>query len=125
MTPEALQARTIFEDAGAQLKEAAKDLKDKNRIQADFAMRGKPCKHILAVRMLLERQLKGDPNPTADEIPARPPRKTYKQDWPNYNLAQMNEKDHFQVLLADLCRPLPELPLKNAEKGGRLAPADQ
>ena len=85
----------------------------------DFQTRGKPCKHILAVRLLLERQLRGDPNPTPDQIPPRAPRKTYKQDWPNYNLAQTNEKDHFQVLLADLCRPLPELPLKNAEKGGR------
>ena len=33
----------------------------------DFALHGsgtgKPCKHILAVRLLLERQLKGEPNP--------------------------------------------------------------
>ena len=85
----------------------------------DFQLRALPCKHILAVRLLLERQLRGDPNPAPEQIPPRAPRKTYRQDWPNYNLAQTNEKDHFQVLLADLCRPLPELPLKNAEKGGR------
>ena len=28
---------------------------------------------------------------------------TYSQDWPNYNLAQQNEKDRFLVLLRDLC----------------------
>ena len=31
------------------------------------------------------------------------PRTTYSQDWPNYNLAQQNEKDRFLVLLSDLC----------------------
>ena len=70
----------------------------------DFGLRGKPCKHVLAVRMLLERQLKGDPNPEPAAIPPRPPRPTYSQDWVNYNAAQTNEKDHFQALLADLCR---------------------
>src|SRR6185312_9844578 len=29
---------------------------------------------------------------------------SYKQDWPKYNAAQTNEKDKFQILLADLCR---------------------
>ena len=76
----------------------------------DFALRGKPCKHILAVRMLLERQMKGEPNPTADQIPPRPPRATYQQDWVNYNAAQANEKDHFQALLADLCRGIVQPP---------------
>jgi transposase len=90
----------------------------------DFQLRGQgcdqPCKHILAVRLLLNRQINGEPNPTPDQIPQREKRKTYSQDWPNYNLAQTNERDHFQVLLADLCRPLPELPVKSA-KGGRPA----
>lgn len=80
----------------------------------DFALNGsgtgKPCKHILAVRMLLERQLKGEPNPDPATAPARPPRATYRQDWVNYNAAQANEKDHFQVLLADLCRGIVQPP---------------
>ena len=71
----------------------------------------------MAVRLLLERQLKGEPNPEPATIPARPPRATYKQDWPNYNLAQTNEKDHFQELLADLCRGI-KMPSPNP-KGGR------
>jgi len=74
----------------------------------DFALRAAPCKHILGVRQLLERQLKGEPNPTADEIPAVPPRPTYKQDWPSYNLAQTHEKDHLQTLLAALCAGIPQ-----------------
>ena len=67
----------------------------------DFAL-PKPCKHILAVRLLLERQLKGRPNPEPAAIPARPPRPTYSQDWVNYNAAQVNEKDHFQALVVGL-----------------------
>lgn len=83
----------------------------------DFAPRAKPCKHVLAVRLLLDRQLKGEPNPEPAAIPARPPRATYQQDWVNYNLAQTNEKDHFQALLADLCRGI-KMPPPNP-KGGR------
>lgn len=83
----------------------------------DFALRGKPCKHVMAVRLLLERQLKGEPNPEPAAIPARQPRPTYSQDWVNYNAAQVNEKDHFQVLLADLCKGILMPP--PGPKGGR------
>jgi transposase len=86
----------------------------------DFQTRGQPCKHIRAVRQLLERQLRGDPHPDPATIPMRPPRPTYGQDWPAYNLAQTNEKDHFQVLLADLCRTIPQ-PEPKGTKGGRPA----
>lgn len=34
-------------------------------------------------------------------------RKSYPQDWPNYNKAQMNEKRDFQILLHDLCQGIP------------------
>lgn len=84
----------------------------------DFELRQCPCKHIMAVRQLLERQIKGEPNPDPATIPMRPPRPTYKQDWPNYRLAQIHEKDHFQVLLSDLCRAIPQ-PLPKSAKGGR------
>jgi transposase len=83
----------------------------------DFALRNKPCKHVLAVRLLLERQMKGEPNPAPESLPARPPRATYRQDWVSYNAAQVSEKDHFQVLLADLCRGI-TMPPPNP-KGGR------
>ena len=38
------------------------------------------------------------------------PRPTYPQDWPNYNLAQQNEKDTFLVLLRDLCSTVDQPP---------------
>lgn len=83
---------------------------------ADFDTRQLPCKHILAVQIMLEREKTGEPLPKPLDAP--PPRKrpTYRQDWPSYNLAQTNKKDHFQPLLADLCRSIPDLP---AAKTGR------
>ncbi len=77
---------------------------------ADFEERQLPCKHIFAVQMMLEREKTGEPLPEPVKVPLPPKQKTYPQDWPNYNLAQTNEKDHFQALLADLCRNVPELP---------------
>jgi transposase len=85
----------------------------------DFELRQRACKHIQAVRQLLERQIKGEPHPDPATIPMRPPRPTYKQDWPNYRLVQIHEKDHFQVLLSDLCRAIPQPPPKGGTKGGR------
>lgn len=85
----------------------------------DFELRQRPCKHIMAVRQLHERQLKGEPHPDPATIPMRPKRPTYRQDWPKYNLAQVHEKDHFQVLLSDLCRAVPQPPTKHAKGVGR------
>jgi transposase len=82
----------------------------------DFELRQLPCKHILAVQLMLEYEKSGKSLPAPAEPPLRTKRPTYPQDWPNYNLAQTNEKDHFQSLLADLCRNLPDLP---AAKTGR------
>jgi transposase len=39
-------------------------------------------------------------------------RKTYRQQWPEYNAAQLNERGHFHDMLADLCDLLPETPRK-------------
>jgi hypothetical protein len=39
-------------------------------------------------------------------------RKTYPQKWPEYNAAQVHEREHFHELLADLCSTLPETPRK-------------
>lgn len=82
----------------------------------DWELRQLPCKHILAVQMMLEREQQGIllPNPPVE--PPKRKRPTYRQDWVNYNAAQTNEKDHFQPLLADLCRNVPDLP---AAKTGR------
>jgi hypothetical protein len=46
-------------------------------------------------------------------------KRTYRQQWSEYNAAQVNEKRHFQQLLADLCKgiPMPD------EKPGRGRPS--
>jgi transposase len=99
----------------------------------DFAEREQPCKHVYAVRFVIERESSPesvDPVPPitlpeAENAPATvafgkelvAKRPTYKQVWPAYNAAQIHEKDKFQVLLTDLCRAIPEPP--SNPKGGR------
>lgn len=82
----------------------------------DFELRGqpgKPCKHIMAVRLWRDRQARGAEQETENLEPSpKVKRKTYKQDWVNYNAAQVNEYSHFQELLADLCQTVPEPPRK-------------
>jgi transposase len=91
----------------------------------DFVGREQACKHVMAVRFVIEREAHPDA-PETESLPATlaigrkattAPRRTYKQDWPAYNAAQVNEKARFQVLLHDLCRALPE-PIQG-KKGGR------
>jgi transposase len=98
----------------------------------DFEERQEPCKHVFAARFVMRRE-NADGSVShgqavlmteITETPPRPsPRPTYRQDWPNYNLAQTREKHEFQELLFDLCQN--HLP---AVKRGRgrptLLPAD-
>ena len=81
----------------------------------DFEIRQKPCKHIHAVRFVKAKN-RGTTLPPADPTPQ--PRKTYKQEWPAYNAAQMCEKEVFQELLADLCSGIHWKP-----RGGRGRPS--
>jgi transposase len=75
----------------------------------DFAARGCRCKHIYAVQFVRQRELNPDGSMTVTEsVTITKKRKTYPQDWPNYNAAQVNEKRHFQVLLCDLCKTVAE-----------------
>jgi len=74
----------------------------------DFETRGKTCKHIFAVRYTIERELHADGSETLTETMTVVKKTTYKQQWPAYNAAQQAEKRRLQVLLADLCRTLPE-----------------
>jgi transposase len=81
----------------------------------DFTLRQLPCKHIIAARLVAERDGIGKaPALDTDVIPKRP---TYKQNWPLYNLAQTTEKNRFQALLHDLCRNITE-----AQQTGRGRP---
>jgi transposase len=77
----------------------------------DFETRGCKCKHIYAVEFAMKRETTqhADGSTTVTEsVTVTQTRKTYPQDWPNYNAAQVNEKDHFQELLRDLCEGIEE-----------------
>lgn len=85
------------------------------------------CKHIHAVRFVLvrttqEQNVDGSTTLTTETLTVTQTvekRKTYPQDWPNYNLAQNNEKNHFQDLLAALAATIPQPEPKGGKKGGR------
>jgi transposase len=90
----------------------------------DWQLRQKApfCKHLLAAKLVEERE-KNRPAPAIDTDTA-PKRKTYSQNWAAYDQAQTEEKHRLQVLLADLCAGLPELP--TAETGRKpVAVADR
>lgn len=84
-------------------------------------MTGQACKHLTAARLWVESGAEEtDRTKDAEPIPATK-RVTYTQDWANYDKAQNREKNHFQDLLADLCRAVPEATPKGGAKGGRPA----
>jgi transposase len=84
----------------------------------DHEQRGCRCKHIYAVEYVIRRERNADGSTTVTEsITVTKTRKTYAQDWPNYNAAQVNEKRHFQELLADLCKGLVESPDETPVRG--------
>jgi transposase len=98
----------------------------------DFETRGEPCKHVYAVKLVIDREKNGQaPSPekttltvelkTELSAQASAKKPTYKQKWPAYNLAQTTEKHRFQELLRDLCKGVQEPPRKQGIKpGGRI-----
>jgi transposase len=77
----------------------------------DWELRQEERKHILAVRLTVARRAERmRPGPHPERPPVDYPRKTYKQDWPNYEAAQVNEQDEFMPLLRDLCCQIQEEP---------------
>lgn len=73
----------------------------------DYKKNDRICKHIFAVRFVLERE-SGSKLPEAPKIEKR----KYTQDWPQYNRAQVQEKAKFQLLLSELCKGI-EDPLQD------------
>lgn len=69
----------------------------------DFEMRREACKHMLAVRYLIQREQNPDGSTTVTETFEVTKRTTYPQQWTAYNAAQTNEGDFFQQLLHGLC----------------------
>jgi transposase len=71
----------------------------------DHETRGCECKHILAVRYVIQRRLFDDGSVVETrQLVVAETRKSYPQNWKAYNRAQNDEKSNFQVLLADLCK---------------------
>ena len=74
----------------------------------DFESRRHDCKHILAARLVRQRDGgQASADFTSDTPPRRP---TYRQNWPAYNQAQTTEKKRFLVLLRELCTGISEPP---------------
>lgn len=74
----------------------------------DHKEEGHKCKHLYAVEITIRREQNADGTITETKTITFTEKKTYKQDWPKYNLAQATEKHRLQDLLQDLCRHLPE-----------------
>lgn len=92
----------------------------------DFELRGEPCKHIFAVRVVIQQSFSFDGQTVTETVTVTKTveRKTYAQNWPAYNAAQTNEKDRFMVLLRDLCAGLPEPEQQKKRGRPRLSPRD-
>lgn len=88
----------------------------------DYETRGCKCKHIYAVECVLKREIRFDSDGSTtvtESITVKQTRKTYRQDWPNYNAAQVNEQGHFRELLHDLCEGIEEPPTDGKPSRGR------
>ena len=91
----------------------------------DFELRGQPCKHIYAVRIVIQREFDYGSGTVTDTVSVtKTVKRTYSQDWPAYNKAQVYEKDRFMELLRDLCHGLPEPEQKGKRGRPRLSLRD-
>jgi len=80
----------------------------------DHELNGHVCKHIYAVRYVIQRELFDDGSERVTETVTvtTAVRKSYPQNWPSYNRAQTSEKETFQELLSALCSTVAEPPRK-------------
>jgi hypothetical protein len=72
----------------------------------DFELRGKPCKHVIAVQYVVRRETV---NPDG-AIVTEEMKVTYTQPWAAYNAGQCAEGDLFPKMLADLCSTIENAP---------------
>ncbi len=91
----------------------------------DHEINGHTCKHILAVRLVRQRELFEDGSEVVTESLTieKTTRRTYPQQWTAYNAAQTTEKDAFQKLLAALCEGIQE-PTQEGRGQRRLSLSD-
>jgi transposase len=79
----------------------------------DHEYTGSKCKHLFAVEYTIEKIEKTkttvtENGKTITTETVKVTRKTYKQEWPAYNMAQTQEKAQFQYLLHQLCQGIGE-----------------
>lgn len=75
----------------------------------DHESHGSACKHIYAVRFVIQRELFDDGTEVETrQVTVTETRATYTQNWPAYNSAQTSEKATLQVLLHELCKTMDE-----------------
>jgi transposase len=75
----------------------------------DFECRQPRCKHIFAVEYVIQREFTfNEETQTQTVTETVTVKQTYKQEWTAYNKAQINEKDRFLSLLAELCKGVEE-----------------
>jgi hypothetical protein len=86
----------------------------------DFEARQLRCKHIFAVEYTIQREQTSDGQTIVTES-VRVTKKTYTQDWANYNKAQTNEKSQFLAFLYELCAKIEE-PIQKRTRGGQRLP---
>jgi len=69
----------------------------------DFEFRRARCKHVLAVEIVLHREIKvSNDGQTQTVTTTVIVKKQYTQEWSSYNKAQTNEKAHFLAFLRGL-----------------------
>jgi hypothetical protein len=73
----------------------------------DFEYRRARCKHVLAVEIVLKREIvtNGQTQTVTETVTVK---QKYSQDWQSYNAAQQTEKSHFLALLYQLCSKIEE-----------------
>jgi transposase len=105
-------------------KYAVKVLGDEGQCNCpDFELHLKPCKHVLAVRYVIQRETNSDGSTTVTEVFEVTKRTTYPQKWAEYNQAQTTEKDYFQALLHGLCKDI-ATPIQSGRGQRRLPLSD-
>src|SRR5688572_2681172 len=76
----------------------------------DFEERRQPCKHVLAVEIVVQLDLYTTADGTTTMTETRTTRVTYSQPWAAYNAAAVSEKETFCRLLHELCATVPNPP---------------
>ncbi|MEK6955121.1 MAG: transposase [Nanoarchaeota archaeon] len=70
----------------------------------DYELRKQKCKHVFAVEYTLKHEVNTDNEGNTTITQTKTVKVSYGQDWKNYDKANINQKDLFLKLLADLCK---------------------